>query len=82
LKNDPNSPTVVFRAPTAIAAGAVITALDAEGIQARMTGNFTSAFQAEAPGMVEVVVRSSEAARARAVLERLQQQAEAESPAE
>lgn len=78
MESDPNSPTVVFRAPTSVVAAAVITALEAEGIQAEMTGSFTSSFQAEAPGLVEVVVRRSEADRACAILERLRSEAESQ----
>ena len=52
-------------------ASSVVSALESEGIEARATGTFTSSFQAEAPGDVEVVVRQSEAEQARAILDKL-----------
>jgi hypothetical protein len=76
MKTDPNSPTVVFRADNAIEAGAIVTALEAEGIETTTTGTYTSGFQAEAPGQVQVVVRQSQADKARGVIERLEQEAE------
>lgn len=68
---DPNSPTVVYRAANSMEASSVVSALESEGIEARATGTFTSSFQAEAPGDVEVVVRQSEAEQARAILDKL-----------
>jgi hypothetical protein len=70
MTNDPDSPTVVYRAATGIEASSVVTALEAEGIEATVTGTFTSSFQAEAPGDVEVVVRHSQAEKARGFIEK------------
>ena len=75
MSSDPDSPTVVFRAATSIEAAAVVTALEAEGIEATTTGNFTASFQAEAPGSVQVVVRQSQADKARTILQRLESEA-------
>ena len=72
MTTDPDSPTVVFRAANSVEAASVVTALEAEGIEARATGTFTSSFQAEAPGQVEVVVRQSQAEKARDVLAKLE----------
>jgi len=76
MTSDPNSPTVVYSADNAIEAGAIVTALEAEGIETTTTGSYTSGFQAEAPGPVQVVVRQSQADKARNVIERLEQEAE------
>ena len=77
MTSDPDSPTVVHEAANAIEAGAVAAALEAEGIKAQVTGNFTSNFQAEAPGPVEVVVRLADAPKAHTVLEQLERETNA-----
>ena len=82
MTSDPNSPTIVYSAENPIEAGAVVTALEAEGIEATTTGSYTSGFQAEAPGQVQVVVRQSQAAKARQVLERLEREAEVNEQAD
>ncbi|MBP87692.1 MAG: hypothetical protein CMJ64_13370 [Planctomycetaceae bacterium] len=64
MTTDPDSPTVVYRAATNIEAAPIVAALEAEGIEATVTGTFTSGFQAEAPGDVQVVVRQSQAEKA------------------
>jgi hypothetical protein len=76
MTSDPNSPTVIYSADNAIEAAAIVTALEAEGIETTTTGSYTSGFQAEAPGPVEVVVRQSQAEKAHAILERLEEEAE------
>ncbi len=77
MTTDPNSPTVVYSADNAIEAAAIVTALEAEGIKTTTTGSYTSGFQAEAPGPVQVVVRQSQAEQANAVLDRLEEEADA-----
>ncbi|MCA9122310.1 MAG: DUF2007 domain-containing protein [Planctomycetaceae bacterium] len=72
---DPDSPTIVYCAENAIEAGAIVTALESEGIETTTTGSYTSGFQAEAPGQVQVVVRQSQAEKARLVLHQLEEQA-------
>lgn len=72
MTSDPNSPTVVYRANTSIEASAIVTALEAEGIETTTTGDFTANFQAEAPGTVDVVVRQSQADKARAIINLLE----------
>ncbi|MEX0819443.1 MAG: DUF2007 domain-containing protein, partial [Pirellulaceae bacterium] len=76
MTNDPDSPTIVYSAVNSVEAASVVTALEAEGIEATTTGSYTSGFQAEAPGEVKVVVRLSQADKARGVLERLEREAE------
>ncbi len=82
MSADPESPTVVHKAANSIEANAVATALEAEGIKAQVTGNFTSNFQVEIPSPVEVVVRLEDAAKAHAILERLEREANASPPDE
>ncbi len=77
MTTDPNSPTVVYSADNAIEAAAIVTALEAEGIKTTTTGSYTSGFQAEAPGPVQVVVRQSQVEQAYAVLDRLEEEADA-----
>lgn len=74
MTSDPNSPTVVHRAATAVEAASIVTALEGAGIEAQATGTFTSSFQAEAPGQVEVVVRQSDAEKAQEVLAELEKE--------
>ncbi|MBI2477343.1 MAG: hypothetical protein HYV60_01435, partial [Planctomycetia bacterium] len=52
------------------------TALEAEGIETTTTGSYTSGFQAEAPGEIQVVVRQSQAEKALTILQRLEEEAE------
>jgi len=54
--------------PNEMEAALVVNALDAEGIKAIATGEHTSMFKAESPGMVAVHVRASDLARARSVM--------------
>ncbi|MEO8494534.1 MAG: DUF2007 domain-containing protein [Planctomycetota bacterium] len=75
MTSDPDSPTIVYSADNAIEAGAIVTALEAQGIKTTTTGSYTSGFQAEAPGQVQVVVRQSQAELARNVIERFEQEA-------
>ena len=70
MTQDPDSPTVVYRAATNIEAGALVAALEVEGIEATVTGTYTAGFQAEAPGDVQVVVRQSQAEKAAALIEK------------
>lgn len=76
MTTDPNSPTIVYSAENAIEAAAIVTALEAEGIETTTTGSYTSGFQAEAPGTVQVVVRRSQAEKAHTILARLEEEAE------
>jgi hypothetical protein len=75
MTTDPDSPTIVYEAENAIEAGAIVTSLEAEGIETTTTGLYTSGFQAEAPGPVRVVVRQSQADKARHILEELKREA-------
>jgi hypothetical protein len=65
---DPNSPQTVMNVPNDFEASLVIDKLAAAQILARAVGGYTSGFQAEAPGQVQVVVAQKDADRAREVL--------------
>ncbi len=68
MPTDPDSPQVVASVANEIEAAAIVTALAAEGIEARAVGAHVSSWRAESPGEVTVVVRHADAARARQVL--------------
>jgi Putative prokaryotic signal transducing protein len=52
----------------------LVNALDDRGITARAAGTFASQFRAEAPGPVHVLVKSSDLAAARSVVEEVRNQ--------
>ena len=54
--------------PNEMEAALVVNALENEGIKAIATGEHTSMFKAEAPGMVAVHVNASDLDRARSIL--------------
>ncbi len=54
---DPNTPERLTAVPNDIQAAAIVNALADRGIQATMTGSYTSGFRAQAPGWVSIVVR-------------------------
>lgn len=49
-------------------AAPIVAALEAAGIQAKTMGGFTAGFRAEAPGDVQVIVRSEDLQRAKELL--------------
>lgn len=66
--NDPSSPTVVDSFKDDYDASIIVGRLRTEGINAVAVGGYTSGFQVEAPGYVDVVVPRSELAKAKQVL--------------
>ena len=58
--------------PNEMEAALVVNALENEGIKAIATGEHTSAFKAEAPGLVAVHVRAGDLKRAQSVLEQFE----------
>jgi len=68
MTNDPNSPELLTAVPSDIQAAAIVNALAERGIQATMTGCYTSGFRAEAPGWVSVIVRRMDLDLARQAL--------------
>jgi Putative prokaryotic signal transducing protein len=59
--------------PGEFEAGAIVSALEAEGIRATFVGGFTAGFRAEAPGGVSVMVLEDDLPRAKEVLADLRQ---------
>ena len=54
---DPNNPEVLTSVRTDVEAAAIVSALAARGIEASTTGGYTAGFRAEAPGLVNVIVK-------------------------
>lgn len=63
---------------TDMEASMIIAALEREGIEAFMKGEFTAGFRAEAPSWPKVEVRESDYERARAILDSFETKQEAE----
>ena len=57
MTNDPNRPELLTAVPNDIEAAAIVNALADRGIQATVTGSYTSGFRTQAPGWVSIVVR-------------------------
>ena len=57
MTTDPNRPELLTAVPNDIEAAAIVNALADRGIQATVTGSYTSGFRAQAPGWVSIVVR-------------------------
>ena len=68
MSTDPHNPEVLVSLPTDVAAAAIVTALASRGIQASTTGDFTAGFRAEAPGLVNVIVRREDLDQAKQAL--------------
>ena len=71
MSTDPESPKTVKSVPSEIEGAAIVAALSEHGIKASTTGDFTSGFRAEAPGWVQVVVRSEDFEKAEQILKQL-----------
>lgn len=72
MPDDPNQPVVLLTVPNEWQAAMLIAALDARGVQARATGGLTSAFRAEVPGAVRILVRQADLERAQEALKAIQ----------
>ncbi len=59
---------------TEVAASILVSVLQDEGIKAIATGGFTTAFRAEAPGVVRVQTLEADAERARQIIAELRQE--------
>ena len=71
-ENSSDEPVIVTTANSEPLAAIMVARLRGEGIEAEMSGEYTSGFRAEAPGVVQILVRASDAARAREVLQETQ----------
>lgn len=67
------SPRVLASFPEPIQAAGLVSVLAAEGIVGRSVGDFTSGFQAEAPGTVDVLVSDGDFAKATRIVEQYAQ---------
>ncbi len=68
MPSDPQNPEILTTAPSDIEAATIVGALEVHGISAITTGGFIAGFRAEAPAVVNIVVRHEDLERARAVL--------------
>jgi hypothetical protein len=68
MKDDPQSPVVLTTRPMEAQAAMVAAVLRDEGIPAELAGMYTAGFRAEAPGVVQVLVRRGDLDRALAIL--------------
>ena len=66
---DPDKVVVLTRVPSEPIASLLVGRLQNEGIQAEMSGVLTSAFRAEAPGEVKILVHARDLDRARQLLD-------------
>ena len=57
--------------PGEVAASVMANALEAEGIKTALTGVNTASFRAEAPGLVNVMIRREDLDRARQILDEM-----------
>lgn len=67
-----NTPEMLTSVPNDLEAAMIVSALAAHGVDATTSGSFTSGFQAEAPGEVQVLVRRSDLPQAREALAELE----------
>ena len=71
MPDDANRPVVLTSVPSETQAAMIVAALDRENIPAQVQGALTSAFRAEVPGEVQVLVRQADLDRAHEILETL-----------
>lgn len=67
-----NNPTTLTTFANDWEAAMIVAALERQGIEARLVGEFTSGFRAEAPGRVSVIVKAADLADARQVLTKVE----------
>ncbi len=74
--NDLNNTELVrlLSTNTEVEAAAIVGGLQQAGIKAVATGGYTAGFRAEAPGVVNVMVRETDVMRAQVVLADLQKE--------
>ena len=68
MPDDPDRPELLTHVSTEPQAAMLVAFLDAEGVEAVAEGVLTSAFLAEAPGRVRIVVHHRDLDRARQLL--------------
>lgn len=67
-----DEPTILTRVPTELEASSIVEQLKQQGIRVTMTGGFTAAFMAEAPGDVQLVVRKADYEKAVELLQQIE----------
>jgi FAD/FMN-containing dehydrogenase len=72
MSSEPSEPVVLINVRTEMEATAIVNALAARDIPATCQGALTSAFRAEVPGGVGIVVRGPDLARAKLALAAVQ----------
>lgn len=83
MADDPNGPETLVSVPNEVEAAAIVNALADRGIHAFALGGNTAGFRAEAPGLVDVVVKRVDAAQARKALAEIEEERQSDdSPAE
>jgi hypothetical protein len=70
---EPSDLEILVTVSNEVEAAAIVSALLARDVHATAAGGYISGFKAEAPGDVKVLVRHTEAHRAREVLDQLRQ---------
>ena len=70
-KFDESRPVVIVSFADSLSAGGLVTLLQENGIKAQAVGGFTSTFQVEAPGDVDVVVSHKDVAKAQNIIKTL-----------
>lgn len=73
MTTDPDNPERLAAVTTEAEASLIAGMLEEHGIEATVTGGYTSGFKAEAPGDVQVSVRRSDLENARGVLNEIRQ---------
>ena len=68
-----DNPVKLASFPDDFSAALVVNALESAGIAAKSVGGFVSGFQAEAPGMVDILVSSGDLEFAKSILAEFQQ---------
>ena len=74
MLSDPQNPRLHVYATNDVEAAAIVGALNHLGVTAIAVGGYTSGFQAEAPGDVQVLVSEADFDRARRILLEIQHQ--------
>ncbi len=67
-ESDPDRPAILTTLPTETVAALLVARLRSEGLVAEMSGALTSAFRAEVPGGVRVLVLERDLDKARQVM--------------
>ena len=73
MTDDPITAVELTSAANNMEAAAIVAALNVEGIKTVTTGEFTAGFLAEAPGNVQILVKSCDLAGAQELLQRFEE---------